>query len=67
MQLFNFFFLIKNVIYMFNKLNFLMICFRLKLSRLNEEMKNSGPGNIDESFNEVVRDFAQLTSSPLHK
>jgi len=39
----------------------------LKLSRLNEEIKNSEHGNTEESFNEVVRDFAQLTFSPLHK
>ncbi|XP_025419961.1 arf-GAP with coiled-coil, ANK repeat and PH domain-containing protein 2 isoform X3 [Sipha flava] len=39
----------------------------LKLSRLNEEIKNSEHGNSEESFNEVVRDFAQLTFSPLHK
>lgn len=46
-----------------------MLCFfiRLKLSRLNEEIKNSEHGNSEESFNEVVRDFAHLTFSPLHK
>lgn len=43
---------------------------RLKLSRLNDEMKNSEHGNTEEAFNlnEVVRDFAQLTTfSPLRK
>ncbi|VVC29719.1 Arfaptin homology (AH) domain/BAR domain,PH domain-like,Pleckstrin homology domain,Arf GTPase [Cinara cedri] len=39
----------------------------LKLSRLNEEIKNSEFGLAEESFNEVVRDFEQLTFSPLHK
>lgn len=44
-----------------------MISIRLKLSRLNEEIKNSEFGIAEESFNEVVRDFEQLTFSPLHK
>lgn len=47
--------------------NTLIISVRLKLSRLNEEIKNSEHGNTEESFNDVVRDFEQLTFSPLHK
>lgn len=37
--------------------------FRLRLAKLNEEMKNDEFGNPnDETFNEVVRDFSQLAS-----
>lgn len=35
--------------------------FRLKISRLNDQSE------IPESFKDAVRDFTQLTFSPLHK
>lgn len=45
----------------FNYCEMMMVCFRLRLGRLNEEMKESDVCIAsDNLFNDVVRDFSQL-------
>ena len=46
----------------------LILCFRLRLTRLNEEIGISEQGSVsDETYNDVMKDFSHLACSQPHR